>query len=245
MLEISGLNEIIRRLGPAATAALLTVSGSAWALDVSQSAKEVVQRTNAIRMKEGLQSLHESAALQNAARDFARYMADTGNYGHHADGRTPEERASAQGYESCILSENIAYQYRSNGYPSAGALAEAFTRGWMNSPEHRKNMLDPDVTQIGLGIARDKGGRYFAVQIFGRPKEAGIRFAVRNASGKSIEYQVGARSFSLASRATRTHFVCRPLEIRFGSSERSFTARGGIRYTVQPGGTIELDRALR
>ena len=236
---------VVRQLGPAVTAALLTISGSVWAIDVSQSAKEVVERTNAIRMKEGLKSLHESAALQNVARDFARHMADTGNYGHHADGRTPEERASAQGYEYCILSENIAYQYRSNGYPSAGALAEAFTRGWMNSPEHRKNMLDPDVTQIGVGIARDRGGRYFAVQMFGRPKAAAIRFAVRNASGRSIEYQAGARRFSLASRTTRTHFVCRPLEIRFDSSERSFTARGGTRYTVQPGGTIELDRAFR
>ena len=245
MLKISALNEIIRRLGPAATAVLLMISGNVCALDVSQSAKEIVERTNAFRTKKGLESVHASAALQNAARDFARYMADTGNYGHHADGRTPEERASAQGYESCILSENIAYQYRSNGYPSAGALAEAFTRGWMNSPEHRKNMLDPDVTQIGLGIARDKGGRYFAVQMFGRPKAAAIRFAVRNASGKSIEYQAGDRSFSLTSRATRSHLVCRPLEIRFHSSERSFTARGGTRYTVQPGGTIELDRAFR
>ena len=32
-------------------------------------------------------------------------------------------------------------------------LADGFLEGWKQSPGHRKNMLDPDVTQIGVGVA--------------------------------------------------------------------------------------------
>jgi hypothetical protein len=173
-------------------------------------------------------------ALAQAARRFARFMADTGKYGHGVDGRAPHERAAAQGYEFCIVSENIAWHYRSSGYEKPAALAEEFVDGWKRSTEHRENMLDPHVTETGAAVAQGEAGRYFAVQLFGRPKSAAIHFSVHNRSGQNIEYRAGERDFSLPPRAARTHAMCRPTELRISSRAKSFaeTVRDGARYTV-------------
>ena len=196
----------------------------------------MVEATNAFRKAHGLDAVRASPALEAAAREFSRYMARTRNYGHRADGRGPSERAAAHGYGYCIVSENIAYQYRSAGFESASAVAQAVVQGWKQSPEHRANMLDRAVTQTGVAIAQGDAGRYFAVQMFGRPKEASLRFSVQNRSGEKVEYRAGERRFTLAPRMSRTHTVCRPLELAITppGSREAFTAQvsGGERYTV-------------
>ena len=121
--------------------------------------KHAVEETNAFRKAQRLDPVTTSKPLEDAAREFARFMARTGKYGHNADGRRPVERATAQGYDYCIVSENIAYLYRSSGYDAA-TLAGEMVEGWKNSPEHRKNMAEPAVTQIGVGIAQGEAGRY-------------------------------------------------------------------------------------
>lgn len=206
----------------------------AAAADVAQTAQAVIERSNAFRKAHGLEPVAPNAALAQAASRFARFMAQSGKYGHAADGRAPHERAAAQGYEYCIVSENIAWQYRSSGYDSAAVLAEELVTGWKHSPEHRENMVDAHVTETGVGVAQGEGGRYFAVQMFGRPKSAAIRFTVQNRSGERVEYRAGERAFSLPPRAARTHLVCRPTEISISQGAMNFaaTARDGARYTV-------------
>ncbi|MCZ9297174.1 CAP domain-containing protein [Corynebacterium yonathiae] len=39
---------------------------------------------------------------------------------------------------------------------------------WADSPGHRKNLLDPQAKSVGIGVAKDKDGKLFAVQNFGR-----------------------------------------------------------------------------
>ena len=48
--------------------------------------------------------------------------------------------------------------------------AEEVVRGWMGSPGHRANILDGDLTQIGVG--RADGGSYgvYWTQVFGTPR---------------------------------------------------------------------------
>ena len=38
---------------------------------------------------------------------------------------------------------------------------------WMNSPGHRKNLLDPDAKVIGIGVARNRKGSIYLTQNFG------------------------------------------------------------------------------
>ena len=92
-------------------------------------------------------------------------MAATDMYGHEADGRQPWDRVRTQGYDYCEVAENIAYAWRTNGF-SPEQLVNEFVQGWEHSPEHRKNMLNPDLTEIGVAVARSPDtGLYYAVQI--------------------------------------------------------------------------------
>ena len=68
-------------------------------------------------------------------------------------------------------------------------------------PGHRQNLLDPAVTQTGIAVAQDDKGRYFGVQMFGRPKTSAIRFSLRNRSAQSIQNRSSSRrSIRLLSR---------------------------------------------
>src|SRR5690606_15257530 len=138
--------------------------------------------------------------LAKTAAEFARYMARTDKYGHRADDRSPSERATAQGYQYCLVSENIAYQFQTQGFQTA-KLVEGFVDGWKDSPGHRENMLEPAVTQTGVAVAQSETtGVFYAVQMFGRPQSAKIGFRLANPTEVSLEYQLGGQKFSLPPR---------------------------------------------
>lgn len=40
---------------------------------------------------------------------------------------------------------------------------------WMNSPGHRSNILSPNFTQIGVGLAKNKNGICYWTQMFIKP----------------------------------------------------------------------------
>ena len=112
-----------------------------------------------------------------------------GGRGWLADGSRPADRAARHGYEFCVIAENIAYAYNSEGYTTE-ELGATFVEGWKHSPGHRRNMLDPDVSQTGVAVARsEKTGYYYAVQMFGRPRSQAIEFQVSNRTEAEVAYR--------------------------------------------------------
>jgi hypothetical protein len=93
----------------------------------------IVKQTNRFRKGEGLEPVEPNTALNKTSQRFADFMARTKKFGHTADGRLPSERAQAQGYQFCIVSENIAYQFRSEGF-STEELARGFRHGMGKVP---------------------------------------------------------------------------------------------------------------
>ena len=210
--------------------------------DLKQVAQQIVERTNRFRREHGREPVRSNQNLTAAAQYFADYMARTSRYGHTADGKRPADRAESHGYAYCLVSENIAYQYSSDGFEVA-ELAEAFTQGWINSPGHRKNMLEPAVVDTGLAVARGQSGTYYAVQMFGRPESMRIEFKISNRSGSAVQYIVDGQSFPLPPRVTRTHQRCRMPELRFvAAGDKTFTLQDGKHYVVRgaAGGGIEI-----
>ena len=177
-----------------------------------QVADLAVRLTNEFRTREGRQAVAVNAKLLDAARDFAQYMAKTGRFSHEADGSNPATRAKGHGYDYCIVSENIAYRYSSTGF-ATGELAQGFVEGWKNSPGHRKNMLEPDVTETAVAVVSGKAGHYYAAQLFGRPLSQSIRFSMANRSDAAIRYRVDDKTYSLGPRQTRKHQNCRTSDI--------------------------------
>ena len=155
---------------------------------------------------------------------------------HEADGSSPSERVNKHDYSPCIVAENIAYEYNSAGFEN-DELARRFIEGWKKSPGHRKNMLDPDVLEAGMAVAQSKeSGKYYAVQVFGRPKSATIEFVIVNESDAKIDYRLDEEKLSLEPRYTRTHELCRASELRF-----SWTEASGKPESFQP---IQGDRFI-
>ena len=160
--------------------------------DLPKTEIAIVEMTNAFRRESRLGEVKPNAALTAAARAFADYLAKTGKFAHEADGRRPAERAEAQGYRYCLVSENLAMNLDSRGFESR-ALASAAVGGWRNSPGHRANMLQPAVTETGVAVARvpDRDPKFISVQMFGRPETFNVEFRIMNQAGGPIHYALG------------------------------------------------------
>jgi len=207
--------------------------------NLDAATEAVVERTNAFRHKQNLAPLEVDADLTRTAQHFARYMAKTGRYGHRLNGSGPAERAGSHGYDYCIIAENIGRQFDSRGF-STERLVSGFVEGWKKSPGHRKNMVAPNVTEIGVGIARSEdSGYYYAVQLFGRPRSAMFSFELKNETDTTVDYSVGDESFRLPPRYRRTHRLCQPEPVRVEWSSERETAtrnpRGGEAYRIVRG----------
>ena len=124
----------------------------------------LLQKTNAERQAHGVAALEYSDALALAARTHAAEMASLGYFSHSSpsDGsRTPPERAANAAFPFLVVGENIARMPSDN-------VAVDTTRGWMDSPGHRENLLLPDFTHVGFGTAVDARGQTVVVQMFGK-----------------------------------------------------------------------------
>jgi uncharacterized protein YkwD len=112
-------------------------------VDRAAAIEFIVKGTNHFRRQNDKASITTNKLLAKTAQQFADFMAGTDRYGHQADGRTPAERVVANGYEYCLVAENIAMRYSPAGYETA-TLAEGFVKGWIDSPEHRKKHARPE-----------------------------------------------------------------------------------------------------
>ena len=224
--------------GAAFIAVALAQARAAAGPDLPAVERLVVEGTNELRREHGLDALAANASLQRAARYFADYMARTDRYGHQADGAEPAERAARFGYEWCQVSENISYQYTSATFGTT-ELAGRYVEGWKRSPGHRKNMLDGDDVHTALAVARSgKTGRYYAVQLFGRPRSLSIEFHVTNRTRGTVGYRLGERSYSLEPRSTRVHQQCASEDLTL----RSAAAKGRSTARPKDGDRVEVVR---
>src|SRR6187455_1617415 len=130
----------------------------------SAIASTIVQLTNAERANAGRPALKTNSRLMEAAQLQADQMVRLGRLEHVLSGGRyprPEDRLAAAGYEWSAYAENIAM-----GQTTAAAAMDS----WMHSSGHRANILSTNVTEIGIGVARDSAGRPYYVQVFGRPQ---------------------------------------------------------------------------
>jgi uncharacterized protein YkwD len=112
----------------------------------------VLQYTNDARVQKNLPPLAYNALLQRVAQDHSLDML-TQNYFDHTDknGCSPSCRISNAGYVWQSVGENI---HEMSGYNLAPEdTAHKIVNDWLNSPEHRDNLLSARYTEVGIGIA--------------------------------------------------------------------------------------------
>lgn len=128
--------------------------------------RSIERYTNKERAKKGLAPLNRSPALAFLAKNQSRNMCQAGLLIHESD-RFPsgwrrfEQRLSQVGLESG--GENIAYQ---TVLKQPENWARLVVQGWMNSPEHRKNILNPEYRYLGVGLNPCLNKIVYATQVF-------------------------------------------------------------------------------
>lgn len=122
--------------------------------DYSTERQAVIDIVNQERAKEGLAPMKHNPFLEKSAQAHAEDML-TRNYFEHdtPQGVTAEDRIKRDGYlqpffdcqctKSYTVGENIA-----KGQSTAAEVMET----WMNSPQHRANIMSADFNEIGIGI---------------------------------------------------------------------------------------------
>lgn len=213
--------------------------------DLPRTEAAIIDETNAFRRAERLEPVKPNGELTRAARQFAEYLARTGRFAHEADGRKPADRVGAAGYKHCMISENLALNQDSRGFSTARLASEAVT-GWKNSPGHRRNMVEPHVTEIGVGVAKaaDAAPKFLSVQLFGRPASLSYKFRVENRAGVVLSYTIGGQRATAEPRVVVTHTGCVPAEIVFERAGNALTGTGlGSRFPTRDGAVFALVRA--
>jgi len=109
----------------------------------------MVELVNRERAAAGLKPLTVDMQLVQVARAKAKDMIVNGYFGHQSPTYgSPFDQMKAAG---------ITYRYAGENLAGASTLEQAHT-GLMNSEGHRKNILSPNFTHIGIGVVA--GGPY-------------------------------------------------------------------------------------
>lgn len=137
-----------------------------YATDVSISG--LLESTNARRSRIGVPQLQLNTELSQAAQAKAYDMAVHNYWAHTApDGTAPWQFINNAGYNYKKAGENLAY-----GFDSSNSVVG----GWMNSPSHRDNILDPSYQHVGFGFVDapdfdNNGSVTVVVALYAQPSE--------------------------------------------------------------------------
>jgi uncharacterized protein YkwD len=111
---------------------------------------------NAFRTKNGRNPVVLDARLSQAAALQSKDQAGRSSIG--SDGSKPMQRAARAGFHAKIASENVAAGQKS--------FSDAL-RSWEGSSGHRENLLRPEVTAIGVAMAKNESGRAYWTLVLG------------------------------------------------------------------------------
>lgn len=127
--------------------------------DASQFEQKVVDLVNQEREKQGLKPLTLNKKLSDVARTKSKDMMDKGYFDHNSPTYgSPFDMMKQFGIEYTTAGENIAKGQQS---------PEDVMNAWMNSDGHRKNILNPDFTEIGVGYVKGDT-TYWTQQFIGK-----------------------------------------------------------------------------
>lgn len=117
----------------------------------------MLEYVNRERVAAGVGALVMDDRLLDAARKHSQEMFDQSYFAHDSPvAGSPFDRMQRAGARFTTAGENLAY----------APTVEAVHRGLMNSPLHRKNILNPDFKRVGIGIVKSNAWGRMVTQNF-------------------------------------------------------------------------------
>jgi uncharacterized YkwD family protein/spore coat assembly protein SafA len=119
---------------------------------------DVVELCNQERAKHGLSPLRPEWQTARVARHKSQDMRDKHYFSHTSPTYgSPFEMLKAY---------NISYRSAGENIAMGQQTPQEVVKAWMNSEGHRKNILNPNFTHIGVGYAKGGTGRFYWTQMF-------------------------------------------------------------------------------
>ena len=118
-----------------------TPKAEASEINVSNVLKDI----NDERVSHNLKPLYLNTNLDQAANLKSKDMINRDYFEHYAFGLTPWDFIKIQGYDFSVAGENLAMDF---------ATSEGMVKAWMDSPDHRQNILNPRYEDIGIGVVK-------------------------------------------------------------------------------------------
>jgi uncharacterized protein YkwD len=135
----------------------------------------ILARINAVRAAHGLRRLRLNARLAAAATTHSRELAAAGLFQHESPNgaafwKRIDRYYSPLGFRSWKVGENLLWW-------SPNTDAAATVAGWLASPPHRKNLLNPDWRELGISAIHDPAapGTYKGLEVTIVTADFGVR----------------------------------------------------------------------
>lgn len=142
-------------------------AGSSW----KALQDKIFELTNGERQKNGITPLTYNAAVEKYAVAKSQDMV-TNNYFDH---KSPTNGYfydiwNRDGFKYSSGAENIYTMTDTRGFANrdVNSLASTIVTGWMNSEGHRRNILNPNLKELGVGVASNSS-KLDATQLFHTP----------------------------------------------------------------------------
>jgi uncharacterized protein YkwD len=135
----------------ASVTAVTLAPGTALASSSSMES-QFIAKINAARQSAGLRSYAVASDLTSVARSHSNQMAQRQELYHN-----PNLTSDVQNWQA--VGENVG----------EGPTVDDIHQAFMNSPEHRANILDHDFTQVGVGVTVDSHGTIWVTEDFRQP----------------------------------------------------------------------------
>jgi uncharacterized protein YkwD len=144
LIRAHGLVGVITLVVIAQIGSNLIQTGTVLGQQSDVTRQELLIETNARRLDDGKPALKLSDTLSTAATMKARDMFTQQYWAHNApNGRTPWHWFKKADYSYAYAGENLA-----KGFSTSDGVVTA----WMNSPEHRENLLDERYKDVGFAV---------------------------------------------------------------------------------------------
>jgi uncharacterized protein YkwD len=132
-------------------------------------AMAVLDESNRIRAAAGSPgALTYDARLHRAAQDYANELARRGVLDHSSP--TPGRRTMTKRIEAAGATWSRAAENLGQLPGPATDVPRRVIQLWLDSPGHRRSLLDPAWTHSGVGVAMDERGYYYVVQLYLVPR---------------------------------------------------------------------------
>jgi len=134
--------------------------------DFSPIEREIFNLVNLERSRVGLNQLAYSGGLDRSSQEWSNKMNSSRNYDHGPYGTLMQKngisyRTAGENIHNVRVPLDTPSILMYGGSPTIGGTTYRIT-GWMQSPQHKQNILDPNWTHFGVGGTKGYWTQHFA-----------------------------------------------------------------------------------